>query len=85
MAIEAPGVPQDAVDGRWADGDDVVVEHHERQPPVALERVLVEVVDDRQALPELDPVIARDLAVVFVDLAVSPPPLVELGAGDAAG
>jgi hypothetical protein len=63
LAIEAPGRPQDAIDGRGADGGDIVVEHHERQPPVALERVSVEVVDDCLALPQLDPVVARDLAI----------------------
>ncbi|MFY0534752.1 hypothetical protein [Nannocystis pusilla] len=65
MAIEAPGGSQDAVGGRGADGDDVVVEHHERQTAIALERVRVAVVDDRLPLPRLDPVVARELAVVL--------------------
>jgi len=40
VLIEAPSGLQDAVDGRRADGADTVVEHHERQAAVALERML---------------------------------------------
>jgi len=38
--------------------DDVLVEHHEGEPPIAIERVLVVVVEDRLLLLRLEPVIA---------------------------
>src|SRR5690606_21134328 len=47
-----------------------------------VERVLVVELDDRLTLRDLQPVVARDLAVVLVGLAVALAPLVELAFGD---
>jgi hypothetical protein len=67
---------------RGADGHDVLVEHHERQPAVALERVTVVKVEDRLALLGLNPVIPRNLGVVLVRLAISVAPREEFAARD---
>src|SRR4051812_29377675 len=61
---------------------DVCVEHHERQPAVALQRVLQVKANDGLLLPILQPEIAGNPAVVLVHLAVAFPPVVELAAGD---
>jgi hypothetical protein len=42
---------QHAIDARRADRDDVVVEHHERQPAVAFQRKPLVVIDDRPLFP----------------------------------
>ena len=76
-------LPQHAVDAGRAHGHDVGVEHHERQPPVAFQRVLQMEVDDGLLLPILQPEVAGNPAVVLVGLAVAFPPVVELAGGDA--
>lgn len=55
-----------------------VVEHHEGQSAIAFEGMAVVEVDDGGMLPVFEPVVAGDLAVVLVDLAVAVFPGVEL-------
>jgi hypothetical protein len=81
-AVEAPLRGQDSIDRGRADRDDVTVEHHERQPPIPLERELALEVEDGLALLLGDPVIARNERVVLVGLPVALPPVVELALGD---
>jgi hypothetical protein len=83
MLLHQLGGPEHPVDARRADGDDVGVEHHEREPPVAFERILGVVVKDRLFLPGFQPPVAGDLAVVLVGNAIALAPLVELALGDA--
>src|SRR4051812_21882962 len=82
MSLHQPGALEHPVDAGGADGDDVGVEHHEGQPPVAFQRVLRVEAEDRPLLPALQPPVAGDLAVVLVGLAVALPPRVELALGD---
>ncbi|MGC2273063.1 MAG: hypothetical protein WA539_13870, partial [Candidatus Sulfotelmatobacter sp.] len=56
---------------RRTDGHNVTVEHHERQPPIAFQRVLQMEPDDCFFLPRLQPEIAGNPTVVFVDAPVS--------------
>ena len=70
-----------AVDAGGADGDDIGVEHHEGQAPIAFQRVRGTEVDDRLLLPALEPAVARDLGVVLVGLAVAQPPAGKLARG----
>jgi hypothetical protein len=60
-----------------------VVEHHESQSAVALQRVVGVEVADRLLLVVLQPVVARDPTVVLVGLAVTVLPGVPLGGGQA--
>ena len=62
---------------------DVGVQHHERQPPVAFQRILQMEIDDRLLLPILQPEVPGNPTVVLVDAAVALPPVVELAAGHA--
>ena len=68
---------------RWTDGDNVSVKHHERQPPITLQRILQVEADDRFFLPRLQPEIPGNPTVVLVDAPVPLPPVIELASGHA--
>src|SRR5580658_6440199 len=76
-------LPQHAPYGGRTHRHDVCVEHHERQPAVALQRVLEMKADDGLLLPILQPEVAGNPAVVLVHLPVGFPPVLELAGGDA--
>src|SRR5579872_6129237 len=76
--IKPAGVFEHAVGAGGTDGHGVIVQHHERQPPVAFQRMAVVEVKNGLFFPVLEPGIARDLAVVFIDFAVALLPVVEL-------
>src|SRR5205807_10046694 len=69
-------------DAGRAHRDNVGIQHHERQPPVAFQRILQMEADDGLLLPILQPEIAGNPAVVLVHLAVAFPPVVELAGSD---
>ena len=75
-------LPQHPPDAGRTHRHDVGIQHHERQPPVAFQRVLQMEADDGLLLPILQPEIAGNPAVVLVHLAVAFPPVVELAGGD---
>src|SRR5215475_14251102 len=75
-------LPQDAPYAGRTHRHDVCVEHHERQPAVALQRVLQMKANDGLLLPILQPEVAGNPAVVLVHLPVAFPPVVELAGGD---
>ena len=77
-SIEASGILEHAVSTGRTDGDDVVIEHHERQPAVAFQGMAVMEVEDGLLLPGLQPIVAGHLSVVLVDLAIAFFPVVEL-------
>jgi len=68
---------------RRTDGHNVSVEHHERQPPIAFQRVLQVELDDRFFLPRLQPEITGNPTVVLVDAPIPLPPVIELAGGHA--
>ena len=70
-----------AVDTGGADGHDIGVEHHVRQPPIALLGIEVVEGDDGRLLPILQPEVAGDATVVLVGCPQPPAPAVELTAG----
>jgi hypothetical protein len=67
---------------RRTDRHNVSVQHHERQPPIAFQRILQMEIDDRFFLPQLQPEIAGNPTVVLIDAPVALPPVVELAGGD---
>src|SRR4051812_13831990 len=82
MTLHQSGVAEHTVDARGADGDGVGVEHHEGEPPVALQRMARVEVEDRSLLPGLEPPVAGHQRVVLVGQPVARPPTVELAGGD---
>jgi len=61
---------------------DVGVQHHERQPPVALQRILQVERNDLPLLPILQPKVSGNPAVMLIDTAVPLASAVELAGGD---
>ena len=76
-------LPQHPPHAGRAHRHDVGVQHHERQPPVAFQRILQMEIDDGLLLPILQPKVPGNPTVVLVDLAVALPPVVELAGRDA--
>src|ERR1700730_17400666 len=61
---------------------DVGIQHHERQPPIAFQRILQMERNDRLLLPILQPKVPGNPAVVLVDTPVPLAPAVELADRD---
>ena len=59
------------------------IQHHERQPPIAFQRILQMETDDGFLLPRLQPEIPGNPTVVLIDSPVALPPVVELAGGHA--
>ena len=76
--IESTSGFQYAINAAGAESHDVVVEHHEGQPAITVERMRIVVVEDSLLLPILEPPITRNLAVVLIDLAIASFPIVKL-------
>src|ERR1051326_1887626 len=76
------GLAENPPDTRRAHRYNVGVQHHERQSPVAFQRVLEMEADNGLLLPILEPEIAGNPAVVLVYLAVAIPPVIELAGTD---
>src|SRR6516164_1058851 len=83
MPVEQASSLEDTVDAGRAAGHDIAVEHHEGQPPVALQGVLAVEVKNGLFLDIFEPVVAGDPGVVLVGLAVALLPGVPLGGGQA--
>ena len=70
-----------AVNARRADGHDISVDHHVRQPPVTVQGMEIMEGDDGRLLPVLQPEVVRDATVVLIGRPQTPAPAVELAAG----
>jgi len=79
MAVEEASHLEDAVDAGGTTGGAVLVEHHEGEPSVALQREQGVEVQDGLFLLCFEPVVAGNPGVVFVDLAVTVLPGMPLG------
>src|SRR3990172_10574183 len=80
-ALSTRRAPTEGWSAGWADRHYVGVEHHERQPAVALVRMRSVVVEDRPFLQRFEPPVSRHAAVVLVGFAVAAFPVVELALG----
>ena len=69
--VEPVRLLEHAIDARWADGYQVVVEHHEGQAAITFKRMTVVEIDNGLFFPVLEPPVAGDLSVVLVDFAVT--------------
>lgn len=68
-ASDQPGALQDTIDGRGSGRDYIGVENHVRQAAIAFQKMLEVEVDDGLFLLLVQPVIARNPGIVFVDFA----------------
>lgn len=74
-AAQQLGLAQDTINAAGAHCNHVMVEHHERQPPIALQRVFEIKIDNRLVLPALKPEVSRNQGVVLVEFAVALQPV----------
>ena len=71
LSVESPSCFEHAIHAGGADSHHIIVEHHEGQSAIPFEWMPVMEVDDGGLLPVLEPVVAGDVSVVLVDLAVA--------------
>lgn len=83
MPIEQACLLEDTVNAGGTTGSDVLVEHHEGQSAVALQREEGLEVADGLFLLVIQPVVAWNPGIVLVGLAVTVLPGVPLGSGNA--
>src|SRR6266568_887418 len=81
--VQQTSLGQHPVHARRADGHQVGIQHHKRQPPVAFQGILLMEADDGLFLPVFQPVIARGPYVMLVDFAVAFFPVEKLAARQA--
>ena len=70
------------MDRAWAARDQVRIEHHVRESAIAVQRMIQMELDDGLFLCVGQPMVARNLGIVFVRLAIAASPLVEGAAVD---
>ena len=81
VTVEQAGLLENPVDAGRAARDDVLVDHHESQAAIALQREQSMEVADGLFLSVFEPVIAGNPGIVLVGLAVAVLPGVPLGGG----
>ena len=75
-------LPQHPPDTGRTHRHNVGVQHHKRQPPIALQRILQMEIDDGLLFPIFQPKVPGNPTVVFVDAALAFSPIVELAGSD---
>jgi hypothetical protein len=83
VPLHQPGVAEHSVDAGGAGCRYIGVKHHEGETAVALKGDSVVKLDDGLLFPVFEPPVAGNPAIMFVDLAVTLPPVVELALADA--
>lgn len=83
VAVEQASLLKDAVDAGRTTGGDVLIEHHESQSSITLQRKEGLEVADGLFFLFLQPVVAWNPGIVFVGLAIAVLPRVPLGGGQA--
>ena len=76
--LQQPGLRKNTPGTAGADCDDILIQHHERQPPVSLKRIAHGKLDDLFFFPGLKPKVTGDRGIVFVDLTIAFYPGVKL-------
>jgi len=80
--IESIRLFQHTIDAAGADRDNIIVEHHEGEPPITIEWMGSVVIEDRLFLSVFEPPITGNFSVVFVGLAIATFPSVELAGAE---
>jgi len=80
--LEQFRLSKDAPSGGRADGDDVLVEHHEGQTAIPFEGILEVKPDDLLPLPIFQPKISRDGSIVLIGFSIPLDPSVKLALGN---
>jgi hypothetical protein len=83
VPLHQPRVAEHSVDAGGARCRYIGVEHHEGETAVALEEGFIVKLDDGLLSPVFEPPVAGNPAIMFIDLAVTLPPVIELALADA--
>ena len=75
--LQLPRLTKNSPGAAGADGNDVLIEHHERQASIALKRIVHSKIDDRFPFPRFKPEIPRDQPVMFAGFAVPLDPCIK--------
>src|SRR6266568_6450174 len=78
---EQPRLLQHSPNASRAHRHHIAVQHHERQPPIAFQRILQMEADDRLFLPRLQPEVTGNPTVVLIHTPIALPPIVKLAGG----
>src|SRR5579864_1294888 len=77
-----PDIAEHAINAGGADRDDIAVEHHERESPVAFDGMVLVELDDGSLFPRLQPPVAWNQGIVLVGQSIASLPVVELAGRD---
>jgi hypothetical protein len=83
VRLHQSGIAKHAIDARGADGNYVGIQHHEGEPPIALQGMTGVEVENGCLLPWFEPPVAGHERVVLVGQSVAGLPVVELARADA--
>jgi len=75
--LQQPCLAKNSPGAAGADGNDVLIEQHEGQPPISLKRIVHRKSDDRFPFPRFKPEIAGDQPIMFVGFAVPLDPCIK--------
>jgi hypothetical protein len=81
LAVEQAGFLEDTVDAGRAASDDILIDHHESQAAITLQREQCMEIANGLFLLVFKPMVTRNPGIVFVGLAVALLPGVPLGGG----
>jgi len=76
--LQQPCLTKNSPGAAGADGNDALIQQHERQSPIALKWIVHSKIDDRFPFPRFKPEVSRDQAVMFVGFAVPLDPCIKL-------
>ena len=76
--LQQPRLAKNSPSTAGADGNDVLIEHHERQPPIPLKGIVHRKIDDGFPLPRFKPEIAGNQPIMFVGFAIPLDPCIKL-------
>ncbi len=80
--IQYSGFTEHTINARRTDRSDIGIEHHERQAAITLKGILGMEIKNCFSLRFLQPVVARDRAIMFVDFSATLFPIEILAAAD---
>ena len=78
LALQQPRGFEHPIDAAGTDRHYIAIHHHVRQASIAFQRILCVILHDRFLLPGLEPMIAANQPVVFIDFAIALLPVVKL-------
>jgi hypothetical protein len=80
--IQKPGLRKNTPGAGRAYSNDILVQHHEREPPVAFQRVIVIKSDDGLPFPVFQPEIPRNGGIMLIGFAVPIDPCMKFALAD---